>query len=305
MHHIVVLVILAILISHPVYSIEKKKSLTLSSLDKSSVEWVQNRSSSIRAVVEHFISIDRVAMIVELLQQGDPYMIELRQGLHMNGVYSLLVQTMEFEERKSNRKMTLQMSHNLKLYINMLEVIEMMILYTEAYFNVDLMIETASVNTLQLPFQQSIVRFGQFDTSLWSYGMHADQCGLTLGKDSVTCVETSTKAREFTAILYLNESVGGDFVFIDIPRLGGHEQTLSGVSAGTRQRRNTQVDDLLITREGMATHVSPSAGKLLVFSAGVENVHAVSALLSDHKRRTLSLWLTRVPPSQTIKNISY
>ncbi|XP_022097822.1 prolyl 3-hydroxylase 2-like [Acanthaster planci] len=122
------------------------------------------------------------------------------------------------------------------------------------------------MNLRLFPICSLVTRFFTPSRTDLSHPIHADNCSLD---DAHVCHKTPPAYtwRDWSAILYLNEDFeGGEFVFAH-PNM-------------TYQ-----------------AHLKPKCGRLVVFSAGEENVHGAKAVLSS-RRCALALWFTEDPRYQ-------
>ena len=201
----------------------------------------------------------------------------------------------------------------------------------EMYVNKSLLLESVLLAVRQLPGERLRIPFYRYpNESIWTHGVHADQCHLNFGfSDRFECKRSKhfKVNRHFTAVLYLNEVEGGNFAFVDIPHNHSYssladipapsnvyvsrrlEHQRSRSSQSLRQLRentpSTQPTDITesghltgeeyyLTKFGIYTVVVPAVGQLSAFSSGAENIHGVTELLGGEGavRYSLNVWFT-------------
>eukprot|EP00048_Salpingoeca_helianthica_P017527 m.237695 g.237695 ORF g.237695 m.237695 type:complete len:278 (+) comp21299_c0_seq1:74-907(+) len=107
---------------------------------------------------------------------------------------------------------------------------------------------------------------------LFSHALHSDNCRYFPHNGS--CIEMPSACcswRHYSALLYLSASDGGDFVFVD-------------------PRPNAP----FVMNNATYAFIRPAPGRLVFFTSGPENLHAVTRIKSGH-RHALAMWLTRDP----------
>lgn len=198
--------------------------------------------------------------------------------------------------------------------------------YIESFFNSDLRYDNIAVSLRDLPglvYQMNLQRTAK--KQYWCHEFHSDYCsaGDEHSNGRIVCLKGSEKKdRQYTAALYFNEIEGGEFAFIDVSpnkKVEGRKlssptinQKVNISSELQRHRRNLAAKQPKIKLAHPKNTVSPNTfqspyvqkyatttlyppkpGRLVMFSSGVENVHAVTEILSKNRSRNMiNFWFT-------------
>jgi len=148
------------------------------------------------------------------------------------------------------------------------------------FFKQKMYIDAAIVNRRTWPQET-----WPFNNTQYSHGIHADNCQILFDSklQFAGCRPTQlSDIRHYTAILYLNQVQGADLLFFDFP-------------SGLVDDKGRQL--------AIRTPVHPVPGKLVLFTSGPENIHAVTKMAegSAEQRFTFSCWYTNLTSHLNMK----
>lgn len=280
-----------------------------------------------RFILDDFISRSEASLIETVLIENESMLSDRIGSLRFMPLYPVMM-------GRFLDKVNQTFPDRVRVLCKLLRVVIKMWDFTEDYFQVPMLIETANANMRRAPpeFKSMVSNLpngsiSNFNT--WSHGLHADTCTIQANETHVYCVNLQpdnsnqiVSHRQYSAILYLNSIAGGDFSFIDLPPEFDHRKLFSleppsaeqlrsvhrrlqnANSPGQRKESSSpsstdaRVSELLNHRIGMYTIVPPSPGRMMAFTSGPENIHGVTELWEDRRRHALSLWLTRADSAQ-------
>lgn len=272
-----------------------------------------------RSLINQFIPLKEVENLIELIKSRESNYKEQYNGTFVYGCSQLLYGDSDYPE---NVTIT---PHRMKLFKSLLKLSGDVSRYVEWFFNTTVQLQSCVMNIRRAAGFSHYLVFKNSNISRWTHGIHADQCQLLWNeKDKLVCTNNDPHIRadrHYTAVLYLNEVAGGDFAFVDVPQNHSYRslRSLADIPAPpsvksvqrserARSQRGLQTDqetakaqaamaaradEFYITRNGVFTVVPPTAGKLVVFSSGAENIHGVTEVLGD-ARYVIYLWYNRV-----------
>lgn len=225
-----------------------------------------------RTIIDRFLTAEEASTSQRYFQTVHGHMTKVEEGLLIAGQetfhYGMWRNSTSFWDMFTATKLGYTIVQRMHKFVNSL-------------FKVKTTIESIVMNSRLLPGT-----IYPFNGSEYSHGIHVDNC-LYEYFGYRPCTLNKNKNRHYTAIVYINECDGADLIFFDYeegindPRdcIANEPTCLNEASACCWGRANKTV-------------IKPTAGKLVVFSSGPENVHGVSKLVRG-PRYSLSLWFTR------------
>ena len=169
---------------------------------------------------------------------------------------------------------------------------------TLGYFQITLHKRIMEYSNMYPPFE--VVPFHNIPFKKFILPPHVDNSAIYSSDTTVYSVSNSALNSDFqytqvTAVLYLHtmENEGGQFMFVNVPESQLKRMEVSPNISFTCKQRSLG-DCNVMHRDAFATIVEPDVGKLVLFTSGPENIHAVTEITGSAKRLNIILLFSRI-----------